>query len=333
MRIVFLGPSLPRREAERLVKAQFRPPARQGDIFRALEARPSAIALIDGVFESSPSVWHHELVAAQACGVRVYGAASMGALRAAELPQAVIPIGEIAQRYLAHEWDDDAHVALLHADEASDFQPLTVPHVNVWATVRQAVRAGVLSKRRGAEVLRVSEAQFYQTRTWASLVQALRWPASARDAFRQFVQGHAVDLKAADARACLKALARAPRSAGKPSLVQFSSFVRRARLQVKHPGDAQARSLEDAGTRTLLLAEFARFAGLEADPRQVLKVFNELPAAGWADDERLMAAQAIALEALVLQTPEFFVADGPSRLEGYRFEAQRRKRRHSRKAS
>ena len=34
-----------------------------GDVWRALEDEPRAIALIDGVFEHVPSVWHHELVA------------------------------------------------------------------------------------------------------------------------------------------------------------------------------------------------------------------------------------------------------------------------------
>ncbi len=99
--IVFLGPSLPRAEAKRLApSATFWPPARQGDVFRALDRRPRAIALIDGVFEGAPSVWHHELRAALAAGVTVFGASSMGALRAAELrDEGMIGVGQVYEQY------------------------------------------------------------------------------------------------------------------------------------------------------------------------------------------------------------------------------------------
>ena len=46
---------------------------------------PARIAIIDGLFEQVPAVWHKELLFAMARGVEVSGAASMGALRAAEL--------------------------------------------------------------------------------------------------------------------------------------------------------------------------------------------------------------------------------------------------------
>src|SRR5205823_8696241 len=70
--VAFLGPSLPAAEARGTVL----PPARKGDVWRALvRYRPAAIALIDGVFESEPSVWHHEILDALDAGVRVFGGA------------------------------------------------------------------------------------------------------------------------------------------------------------------------------------------------------------------------------------------------------------------
>ncbi|MBK7506604.1 MAG: hypothetical protein IPI52_16620, partial [Bacteroidetes bacterium] len=66
--VVFLGPSLPAAEARRLAPCRVLPPARAGDLFAVLPERPLAIALVDGVFEAAPSVWHHELLAAQAAG-------------------------------------------------------------------------------------------------------------------------------------------------------------------------------------------------------------------------------------------------------------------------
>jgi hypothetical protein len=86
-----------------------------------------------------------------------------------------------------------------------------------------------------------------------------------------------------------------------------------------------------AGTRTLLLAELARLAGLSADEADVRALFDRLPEDGWAADERMSAAEALALEALVLQAPEAFVSDGPSRLEGGRLEQQRARLRPERR--
>ena len=43
------------------------------------------IGVIDGYFEIVPTVWHKEILWAMQAGIHVYGAASIGALRAAEL--------------------------------------------------------------------------------------------------------------------------------------------------------------------------------------------------------------------------------------------------------
>ncbi len=312
--IVFLGPSLPRAEAQRLLRADYRPPARQGDVFRAIEARPSAIVVIDGVFESAPSVWHHEFLAAQAAGIPLYGASSMGALRAAELPGVIEPVGEIAARFVSGEWNDDALVALLHGDEGSDFRALSVPWVNVFATVRETPG---LSPKRARLVLEHAASIFYQARTWRLIVEPLT------EAERKAVLAHRVDLKASDARACLTRVARqSKRALAAPRPSRFSSFVRRSRLP------AEGAEGADDGVRTLLLADFARQAGITADPDRVafFREVLEVPAA----DLRETWAEALALEEMILAMPERFVPDGPSRAEGAaltRARATRRPRR------
>lgn len=303
--IVFLGPSLPLREAKRLLRADFRPPARQGDVFRALEARPDLIVLIDGVFESAPSVWHHELLAAQASGIALLGASSMGALRAAELPGVITPVGEIARRFVSGVWNDDAAVALLHADASQAFRPLTVPWVNVWATARAARTSGVLSSSRARALCTVAEAQFYQARTWPSLFEALGWDAPLR---RQ-VLASLVDLKGQDARECLGAASRLRPRAVPAVPARLSSFVRRTRLPASEGGRA------DEGVKTLLLADFARLAGIVPEPERVAWWRKKL-SGPFAADQLQSWAEALALEELVLLAPERFVSDGPAHLEG-----------------
>lgn len=101
--VVFLGPSLSAREARGVLPdATFLPPARQGDVYRAVrDRRPRAIALIDGLFATAPAVWHREILWAMGeARVRIFGAASMGALRAAELDSfGMVGIGKVYESY------------------------------------------------------------------------------------------------------------------------------------------------------------------------------------------------------------------------------------------
>ena len=91
--LVFLRPTLARRDAEQLIDAVMLPPAQQGDVFRAVHVhRPAAIGLIDGAFAEARPVWHREILWAMSQGVHVFGAASMGALRAVELARELLVV-------------------------------------------------------------------------------------------------------------------------------------------------------------------------------------------------------------------------------------------------
>ena len=106
--VVFAGPSL--------YGAQFDPgdvvirsPAQMGDIERAFADGATAIGLIDGHYQQVGAIWHKEILLALSGGVAVFGAASMGALRAAECePFGMVPVGAIARRYCSGELYDDA---------------------------------------------------------------------------------------------------------------------------------------------------------------------------------------------------------------------------------
>lgn len=321
--VVFLGPSLPVKEAGRVLPARFLPPARQGDVFRVLVDRPKVIVLIDGVFEAVPSVWHHELRAALASGVHVIGAASMGALRAAELHhEGMIPVGTIAGDYVRGSRTDDADVVLLHGDGDSGWRPLTVPLVTIEATLKEAVRRRRLSRALARTLSLKARSLFYKERTWRAVVGALA--PSKREAALQIIKAHVIDPKALDTRRALEVAGLLRRHPARPvRCVQLSSFVRRRRLIDAYPEQVRrlearpdAGELTERGLRTLLLADFARMAGLEVDVRRSR-------ARRVADDESAAQAETEALEALVLAAPQRFLPDGPSALEGLVFEARR----------
>ena len=113
---VFLGPTLDIKTAKRyLWQAHYHSPIQCGDLVRLLRLSPKRIILIDGLYEQVPAVWHKEIMLALDRCIEVYGAASMGALRAAELhAYGMQGIGKIFEAYKSCHLTDDDEVAVLH---------------------------------------------------------------------------------------------------------------------------------------------------------------------------------------------------------------------------
>jgi hypothetical protein len=174
--VLFVGPSLAGEGDALPAHFVLQPPAGQGDVYRAVESlRPRAIGIVDGYFEGVPSVWHKEVLWAIANGVSVYGSASMGALRAAELHAwGMIGVGEIFAAYRDGVLEADDEVALLHGPAETGFLPLTEPLVNVRWTCRAAEAAGVIAKDDAAAILAAAQSIFYKIRTWRAVLAGAR---------------------------------------------------------------------------------------------------------------------------------------------------------------
>lgn len=202
--IIFAGPSVRGLRLPHRPDLAFRPPAKQGDIYRATLARPRVIGLIDGYFEGVPSVWHKEILWALSRGICVFGSASMGALRAAELDSfGMTGIGRIYQWYRDGHLEDDDEVALIHGPPESGFLPLSEPMVNVRSTCEAAVAAGVIDLQRAEALLAAAKLLHYRERNWKSLLAAaeLSWPG--REEFTRWLATGSVDQKQIDAAALI----------------------------------------------------------------------------------------------------------------------------------
>src|SRR3954452_8807487 len=103
MKVVFAGPSIHGLDLD-LEGIVLRGPAEMGDFERAVTDGATVIGLVDGHYQQVGAVWHKEILMALAAGVTVFGAASMGALRASECEAfGMIPVGDIARRYCTGE--------------------------------------------------------------------------------------------------------------------------------------------------------------------------------------------------------------------------------------
>ena len=215
--LVFLGPSLKRDEAASLLAAEFRRPARRGDIYRALIDGYTTIVLIDGEFHGSPSVWPREIVDALVEGAVVHGASSMGALRAAELHGlGMVGHGRIFEWYRDGVIDGDDEVALTYGPAELDYPALSEPLVNIRATLAAAVPE-IISAEEHARLINSVSRLYFPKRSFAALLDvspATKWPAKRRDSLSRFLAERRIDQKRLDAVAALTAVASGP--AGEP---------------------------------------------------------------------------------------------------------------------
>lgn len=140
---VFLGPTLPVAEARRILDATYLPPVSMGDVYALMKRQPKVIAIIDGLFQRVPAVWHKEILFALSRGVRVFGSSSMGALRAAELHTfGMEGAGQVFEAYRDGLYEDDDEVAVIHSPEEFGYRQLSEAMVNLRAGLRRAEPAG-----------------------------------------------------------------------------------------------------------------------------------------------------------------------------------------------
>ena len=203
--IVFLGPSLERATAVTMLPAEYRPPAKRGDLLWAVQDGADVIGLIDGVFHQESAVAHREILTAIKKGVRVVGASSMGALRAAEMDTlGMTGIGEVYQMYKSGNLISDDEVALVFDPESGI--SLSEALVNIRFTLREAEQQEIITPQDHATLLAAAQAVFYPQRTYGRIVSesGAAIDQETRERFLAWVKLHAVDQKRQDAIAALE---------------------------------------------------------------------------------------------------------------------------------
>jgi len=207
---VFLGPTLPLAEARAIFDADYLSPARAGDIAALVGKRPRAIALVDGLFEQVPSVRHKEILFALSSGIRVFGASSMGALRAAELAAfGMEGVGSIFEGYRDGICEDDDEVAVLHGPADRGYPAFSEAMVNLRAGLAAALSRGEVSRPTHDRLIAMSKVKYYPDRSWEGLLadaDALAIPADERAAIAELARSRP-NAKRDDARLLLRRLA------------------------------------------------------------------------------------------------------------------------------
>jgi len=201
--LIFAGPSLPPAFRPSEAALKWHPPIKQGEVYKAALTRPAIIGIVDGYFEVTPTVWHKEILWAMARGIHVYGSASIGALRAAELHTfGMTGVGRIFTAYRDGILTDDDEVAVLHGPEELGYPAVTEAMVNIRATLDKAVADGILDRRLAGSLNEIGKELFYKERSWDAILRlAVRagLPPTVLDDLAAWLRQGRVDQKRIDA--------------------------------------------------------------------------------------------------------------------------------------
>jgi hypothetical protein len=294
--VVFVGPTLAVEEAQLHLDALYLPPVAQGDVYRIALERPDAIGIIDGYFDRVPAVWHKEILWAMREGIPVFGSASMGALRAAELATfGMHGVGLIFEDYLSGTLEDDDEVVLIHAPTEFGYQPLSEPMVNIRATLARAVEQDVITREEVERLISHLKKLHYPQRSYSTLLKLAEqdgMPAERVEQLRRWLSTGRVDRKREDAVSMLQTMRQWLESDGRPKDVDYvferttlwdelTRLAGKVRLRENQaealmtetlesalPVESLGRLRRDAMLRILVLDEAQRH-GLEVDEEHI----------------------------------------------------------------
>ena len=205
--IVYAGLSLPFDEAKEIldstdeVEVIYKRPIQRGDLSQALKEHPDIIAIIDGVFHQNSAVGHKEILNAMKSGIKVYGASSMGALRASELDTlGMIGTGYVYTQYTTGEVDSDDDVAVMLDSET--LEALSVPLINMKYVFTNAALEGIITDDEKEDLLRISKKTYYPQRNYAKTLSESDLDDNKKSELIDFIRT-SPDIKKEDAKELL----------------------------------------------------------------------------------------------------------------------------------
>jgi len=211
--VCFVGITIAPEDAKGILDAEYFGPIKAGDIPAVIaEVGPCAIGIVDGVFHRTAAVLHKDILYALDKGIQVFGAASIGALRAAELRDCgMIGVGQVYGKYVTGELTGDDEVAVPVARLpgkgwviANDCDAL----VNIRATLAAAQIRGALTEAVATAIGQAAKGLCFTERRWDLILQrsGLGMSTSELTALEIELSMARIDVKRADAIAMLHAM-------------------------------------------------------------------------------------------------------------------------------
>ena len=177
-------------------------PIKRGDLNLAIKKHPDIIGIIDGVFHQNSAVGHKEILNAINSGIDVFGASSMGALRASELDTlGMTGIGYCYQQYASGAIDSDDEVAVMLDSES--LEALSVPLINMRYIFDNATSENIITKKEKDELLSIAKKTYYPKRNYSLVLNESDLDDDKKGLLINFIR-ESEDIKKEDAKLLLK---------------------------------------------------------------------------------------------------------------------------------
>lgn len=208
--IIFLGPSLSREKAKDILEADYRPPAKKGDLLRLADLTKdiTMVGLVDGFFlQDYPPTPIEVYQLATKKNMLLVGAASLGALRAVELEKfGMIGIGKIFELYKTGKIDADDEVAVTFEEGQHTLQSEAM--IDIRFNLFIAKRKGIIDERTKREITKVAKNVYFPFRNYTDILDLTKqqYPRSDSyiESFRAYITNNRESLKERDAIKLIK---------------------------------------------------------------------------------------------------------------------------------
>jgi TfuA protein len=208
--VIFLGPSLSRQKAKNILEADYRPPAKKGDLLRLADLTKdiAMVGLVDGFFlQDYPPTPIEVYQLATKKNILLVGAASLGALRAVELEKfGMIGIGKIFELYKTGKIDGDDEVAVTFEEGRHTLQSEAM--IDIRFNLFIARRKGIIDENTKRQITKVAKNVYFPFRNYADILDLSKrqYPLSDSyiESFRAYITSNRESLKERDTIKLLK---------------------------------------------------------------------------------------------------------------------------------
>jgi len=205
--VIFLGPSLSREKARKILDADYRLPAKKGDLLQLILKEVNIVGLVDGYFlQDYPPTPIEVYNLVRKRNVKVFGSSSLGALRAVELGKyGMIGIGKIFRLFRDGILESDDEVAVTFTDYTNYKSEALI---DIRYNLFLAQKYNIIDRSTGRSILKVSKQTYFPYRTYEDILDKCKskYPEinSKIESFRDYILNNRKSLKERDAVRLLK---------------------------------------------------------------------------------------------------------------------------------
>ena len=205
--VIFLGPSLSKEKARKILDADYRLPAKKGDLLQLILKEVNIVGLVDGYFlQDYPPTPIEVYNLVRKRNVKVFGSSSLGALRAVELGKyGMIGIGKIFRLFTDGILDSDDEVAVTFTDYTNYKSEALI---DIRYNLFLAQKYKIIDNTTRRSILKVSKQTYFPYRTYEDILDkcGLKYPeiGSQLESFRDYILNNKKSLKERDAIRLLK---------------------------------------------------------------------------------------------------------------------------------